>query len=155
MRRNGRVFLTPAPCHHYVAPRFHGFEGFAMPDRRTPDDEAAMSQKLRRLGDEISEAGARRKHQAETRQEQEAETQSRYSNLARGFQLSGEFVAGILVGGVVGWGIDYVAGSSPWGLIVCVLLGFGAGTLNVMRSAGVIARQGETWKNWDKTRDKD
>jgi ATP synthase protein I len=125
-----------------------------MADRRAPDDEAAMSRKLRRLGAEISDAGSRRKRQAEARQEEEAETQSRYSNLARGFQLSGEFVAGILVGGAVGWGIDYAAGSSPWGLIVCVLLGFGAGTLNVMRSAGVIARQGETWNSWDKTRDK-
>lgn len=126
-----------------------------MADRRTPDEEAAMLQRLRQLGDEITDAGARRKQQAETQQEQQAQTQSRYANLARGFQLSGEFVAGILVGGVVGWGIDYFAGSSPWGLILCVLLGFGAGTLNVMRSAGVIARQGETWNSWGKKRNKD
>lgn len=126
-----------------------------MTDRHGPDEEAAMSRRLRQLGDEISDAGARRKQQAEAEQEQQAQTQSRYSNLARGFQLSGEFVAGIVVGGVVGWGIDYLAGSKPWGLIICVLLGFGAGTLNVMRSAGVIARQGESWNDWGRTRNRD
>lgn len=127
-----------------------------MADRRAPDDEAAMSQKLRQLGEQIGEAGARRRQQTDVRQEQEAASQARSSNLARGFQLSSEFVAGILVGGFVGWTIDYFAGSSPWGLIVFLLLGFAAGTLNVMRSAGVIARQGENWdKVWNETRKKD
>ncbi len=82
-------------------------------------------------------------------EEQDTESQQRASNLARGFQLSTEFVAGILVGGILGWAIDHFAGTSPWGLIVFLLLGFAAGTLNVMRSAGVIAQQGETWKKKD------
>jgi ATP synthase protein I len=52
-------------------------------------------------------------------------------------------VAGVLVGGGIGWGLDRLLGISPWGLIVFLLLGFTAGVLNVMRSAGVIAKQGE------------
>ncbi|TIS88531.1 MAG: ATP F0F1 synthase subunit I, partial [Mesorhizobium sp.] len=36
-----------------------------------------------------------------------------------------------------------MAGTSPWGLIVFLLLGFGAGVLNVMRSAGVVAEFGQ------------
>lgn len=140
------VFLTPTPRRHYVAPRFHGHEGFAMADRRLPDDDEALSRRLHQLGTRIGETGAKRKHEEQELREQETESQSRSSNLARGFQLSSEFVAGILVGGFVGWAIDRFAGSSPWGLIVFLLLGFAAGTLNVMRSAGVVAQQGETWK---------
>ena len=117
-----------------------------MADRRLPDEDEALSQRLRQLGTQIGETGTKRKHDEQELREQEMESQSRSSNLARGFQLSSEFVAGILVGGFVGWAIDRFVGSSPWGLIVCLLLGFAAGTLNVMRSAGVVAQQGEPWK---------
>jgi len=120
-----------------------------MADRRTPDEEAAMTQRLKALGERIGEAGVRREQQAHDLREQEMETQTRASNLARGFQLSGEFVAGILLGCGVGWAVDYFAGISPWGLIVGLLLGFAAGTLNVMRSAGVVAPQGSSWTKKD------
>lgn len=53
--------------------------------------------------------------------------------------MSAELVAGVLVGAVIGWLLDRFLGISPFGLIVFVLLGFAAGVLNVMRSAGVIA----------------
>jgi len=54
-------------------------------------------------------------------------------------RLSSEFIAGIGVGAGLGWLIDRAAGTSPWGLIVFLLLGFVAGVLNVMRSAGLVA----------------
>jgi ATP synthase protein I len=38
----------------------------------------------------------------------------------------------------VGWIVDAVFGSAPWGLIVCVILGFCAGMLNLMRAAGMV-----------------
>jgi ATP synthase protein I len=44
----------------------------------------------------------------------------------------------VLVGAGVGWLIDRLLGISPWGFIVFLLLGFVAGVLNVMRSAGVV-----------------
>jgi F-type H+-transporting ATPase subunit a len=62
------------------------------------------------------------------------------SGYARGFRLSSELVAGVLVGAGLGWLIDRLLGISPWGLIVFLLLGFAAGVLNVMRSAGVVPR---------------
>ena len=37
----------------------------------------------------------------------------------------------------LGWLIDRGLRISPWGLTVFLLLGFAAGVLNVMRSAGV------------------
>jgi ATP synthase protein I len=57
-------------------------------------------------------------------------------------KLSSEFIAGIAVGVGLGWVIDRFAGTSPWGLIVFLLLGFGAGVLNVLRSAGMVAEAG-------------
>jgi len=49
----------------------------------------------------------------------------------------------------LGWFLDRVAGTSPWGLIVGLLLGFGAGVLNVLRSAGVVAEFGNSEKSRD------
>ena len=57
--------------------------------------------------------------------------------MAMGFRLSSELVAGVLVGALMGWGFDRLLSTSPFGLIVFVLLGFSAGVLNVIRSAGV------------------
>ena len=57
--------------------------------------------------------------------------------MAIGFRLSSELVAGVVVGAVIGWGFDRLLSTSPFGLIVFVLLGFVAGVVNVVRSAGV------------------
>ncbi len=51
-------------------------------------------------------------------------------------RLSTEFVAGVLAGGLLGWGCDRLLGTKPWGLIVLLVLGFGAGIYNVMRVSG-------------------
>ena len=48
----------------------------------------------------------------------------------------------MVVGAGLGWLLDRVLGITPWGLIVFLLLGFAAGVLNVMRSAGVVASRG-------------
>jgi ATP synthase protein I len=57
-------------------------------------------------------------------------------------RLSSEFIAGIVVGAGLGWLIDRAADTSPWGLIIFLLLGFVAGVLNVLRSAGLVANVG-------------
>jgi ATP synthase protein I len=54
---------------------------------------------------------------------------------AKGYRLASEFVAGTLVGGLIGYGVDWVFGTLPIGLIVFLLLGFGAGILNMARAA--------------------
>jgi len=60
--------------------------------------------------------------------------------MARGLRLSSELVAGVVVGGAVGYALDYWLGIRPWGIIVFVLLGFAAGIVNLMRSAGILAK---------------
>lgn len=64
------------------------------------------------------------------------------SGLAAALRASSEFVAGVVVGGGLGWAFDKGLGTSPWGLIVFLLLGFAAGVMNVLRSAGASTRAG-------------
>jgi ATP synthase protein I len=97
-----------------------------------PDDEAQLSARLQRLGDRLAQAS--RSSDQRTGPRPAADT----SGFARGFRLSTELVAGVLVGGAIGWLIDRWLGISPWGLIVFLLLGFAAGVLNLMRAAGVM-----------------
>ena len=56
-----------------------------------------------------------------------------------GIRLAGEFVAAIVVGAAIGWGLDWLAGTTPWGMIGFLLLGFAAGVVNIMRSAEKMA----------------
>ena len=64
------------------------------------------------------------------------------AGMGKALRLSSEFIAGIVVGAAIGWFIDTAAGTTPWGLVVFLLLGFAAGVLNVLRSAGVVAERG-------------
>jgi len=61
--------------------------------------------------------------------------------MALGFRLSSELVAGVVVGAAIGWGFDRLLSTTPFGLIVFLLLGFTAGVVNVVRSAGVASRR--------------
>lgn len=61
------------------------------------------------------------------------------SGVAQAMKLSSEFIAGVLAGAGLGWLADRFLGTSPWGLIILLLLGFCAGTLNILRSAGQVA----------------
>ena len=106
------------------------------PDRRL-SDEAALSARLRRLGDQLD------KHRAsKPSKPNPAPAAADRSAMAQGLRLSSELVAGVLVGAVIGYVLDRLLGSSPWGFIVFVLLGFAAGVLNVMRAAGFLAKPG-------------
>ena len=98
-------------------------------------DEAALSARLQRLGEGLGSARGRAVPPSEGPGGDRATTASGY---ARGFRLSSELVGGVLVGAGIGWLIDRLLGISPWGFIVFLLLGFVAGVLNVMRSAGVV-----------------
>lgn len=55
------------------------------------------------------------------------------TGLARGLRIGTEFIAAILVGAGFGYLIDLGLGTSPWGLLIMLLVGFAAGILNVTR----------------------
>ena len=119
-------------------------QNMANDTRQTGDDdnrsaeEAALSARLRRLGERL---GRVRSSQAPDPAAPRAQADT--SGMARGLRLSGELVAGVVVGAIIGWLLDRWLGISPWGMIVFLLLGFAAGVVNVMRAAGVSSGPGQ------------
>ncbi|WP_145656716.1 AtpZ/AtpI family protein [Bradyrhizobium stylosanthis] len=109
----------------------HGVNG----DRDRSPEEAALSERLGNLDQRLSEIRDRR-----IKTEQPAgdggDGAARASAMALGFRLSSELVAGVAVGAGIGWGFDRLLSTSPFGFIVFLLLGFVAGVVNVVRSAG-------------------
>ena len=99
-------------------------------------EEAALSARLRRLGERLGQQRPGRPDKVGSAPRTDP------SALARGFRLSTELVAGVLVGAFIGWALDRWLGISPWGMIVFLLLGFAAGVINVMRAAGVSSGPG-------------
>jgi ATP synthase protein I len=110
-------------------------DGKSGPATRAEDEE--LSRRLRELDRRLDE------NRAERQQAAPVEPSDR-PGFGMALRLGADFVAGVVVGAAVGWGIDKLFGTSPWGLIVFLLFGFAAGILSVMRTAGLIAkRQGD------------
>ena len=88
--------------------------------------------------DRLSELG-RKLDKIQTRQEQDARrAPPSQSNIA--FRFATELVAALIVGGGLGWGIDWLFGhfgfhTRPAFMIVFFVLGAAAGIRNVMRAA--------------------
>ena len=98
--------------------------------RATADSD--LSARLRQLETQLD----RKRDTAPDRDERPEPSSSGPSAIGRAFRLSTEFMAGIIAGGGLGWLLDRWLGTSPWGLIVFLMLGFAAGTFNVVRAAG-------------------
>jgi ATP synthase protein I len=97
-----------------------------------PGDEA-LSRRLDTLEAKLRDVEARKGSVRKT------EGQSpNMSGIGQALRLSTEFIAGIIVGGGAGWAFDRWLGTSPWGLIVLLLLGTCAGFFNVARAAGLM-----------------
>jgi ATP synthase protein I len=110
------------------------------PDREKETSSQAddLSERLKDLSGRI--AAERNEYETSNRPSRGYEGVSNYSVA---FRLAAEFVAGTLVGGAIGYGIDWLFGTSPFGLIFFLLLGFGAGILNMARAAKRIPPAGE------------
>lgn len=59
------------------------------------------------------------------------------SELGFAYRVGTEFISGIFVGLLLGYAIDHVFGTTPWGLVVMVILGAAAGILNIFRMLGL------------------
>lgn len=120
-----------------------------MGDRDKADDQkgsapsevsdAELSGRLEGLGSALNKVQAERRAEEKASRVQDRTSSSAGMTLA--FRLGSEFVAGVLVGAGLGWGIDRLLGIAPWGMIVFMLLGFGAGIVNMMRAAGEMGRK--------------
>lgn len=103
---------------------------------KTPEtgDGPELDARLEALGEELKARGV----VVDPPPADEAGDEPRDSQMGKAWRLATEFVAGILVGGAIGWAVDSWFGTSPFGLIVFLMLGFAAGVLNALRSAGLV-----------------
>jgi ATP synthase protein I len=97
---------------------------------QTPTD-SELSARLRRLETQIERKRPQAAPDPSTRPRSGGP-----SSLGQAMTISTEFVAGVIAGGILGWIVDHVFGTKPWGLIVLLMLGFVAGVYNVMRVSG-------------------
>jgi ATP synthase protein I len=98
--------------------------------RKRPDDEAAYRGRISDLGDRLDKAKAEREAAAQA----DLDAEMRGRGMAYGMRMAAEMVAAVIVGGLIGYGLDYWLGSKPWLFLLFFVLGFAAGVLNVVRS---------------------
>jgi ATP synthase protein I len=87
----------------------------------------------RRLTDLEGKLGRLRDRQSGTSSQADAE--ERGAAFGNALRLSTELIAGVAVGGVIGWALDSWLGTEPLFMVVFLFLGAAAGIVNVIRSA--------------------
>lgn len=93
------------------------------PDRRNPEDQLAEFEQRLSAKLEDRRAGERKYDRASP------------AGWAVGMRYGTEFIVGVLVGAAIGFLADRFFGIAPFGILIGTLMGFGAGTLNVVRAA--------------------
>jgi ATP synthase protein I len=104
------------------------------PGKGTGNDprETELSDRLRRLGERLPSKDEAAPRATGTSEGSDA------GGIGRAMRLSTEFIGGVVAGALLGWVVDRLLGTSPWGLIILLMLGFAAGIMNVMRGAGML-----------------
>ncbi len=98
---------------------------------RKPQINAAgerSDKRLEELGKRLSDAKARRP-------DYDDDAGRRGNAMGVAFRIATELVAGVVVGGLIGWLLDSWLGTKPVLLVIFFVLGAAAGILNVMRTA--------------------
>ncbi|HUW72565.1 MAG TPA: AtpZ/AtpI family protein [Methyloceanibacter sp.] len=97
-------------------------------------DTDAIRQRLDALGGKLSTAQGRRPQPPE-------DEKGRGQAMGQALRLATELVAGVAVGGFIGWALDQLFGTAPFLMVAFLFLGGAAGIMNVVRTAK--AMQGE------------
>jgi ATP synthase protein I len=103
--------------------------------RASPESSDRLRERLRDLERKLEPEGEKNETMSE------AELDRRSSTLGKAFKISTELVAGVFVGGFIGYALDnwlmpkLGVHTTPLFLIVFLLLGIAAGFINVFRAA--------------------
>jgi ATP synthase protein I len=95
----------------------------------SPEQREAFHQRSDAIGKRLDQAKARRTPV------QSIDGRARGEAFARAFRFVADLLVGVGVGGFLGWVLDRQFGTTPWLLVLFVILGFAAGLLNVVRAA--------------------
>jgi ATP synthase protein I len=103
--------------------------GAAKPPGREEGDRDSFKRRLHDLEERLGRVRGARKPKAAPQGD------GRGQALGQALRLSTELIAGVVVGGFIGWALDRFFGTAPLLLVVFLILGAAAGILNVIRSA--------------------
>jgi len=92
-------------------------------------DAGTIRQRLDSLGEQFAEAKSRHAPAPGP------EPQGQGAALGQALRLGIELVAGVAVGGFIGWWLDRFLGTAPFLMVVFLGLGAAAGIMNVVRTA--------------------
>lgn len=109
-------------------------EGFLTVASGDRDKDGNRGEALKDLDRRLNQATSRR------REEEEGRSVGPGKQAAR---IGMDLVAGAIMGVVLGLALDQVLGTSPFGLIVLLFIGFAAGVRNSFREAQKMAREQE------------
>jgi len=112
-------------------------------------DAGTIRQRLDSLGEQLAEAQAR--HAPAPR----PEPQSQGAALGHAMRLGIELVAGVAVGGFIGWWLDRLLGTAPLLMVVFLGLGAAAGIMNVVRTAKRMQAEAQSVKDLPSVLDDD
>ena len=117
--RGGRA--TPAP-------------GAAPGGELTPRERAEFERRLGDLGKRL-DSTATATSRAGDKAAEDAANAARGKAMGLGFSIAAQLVAGVLIGGAGGYFLDRWLGTTPWLMVVLLVVGFAAGIMNVVRTA--------------------
>jgi ATP synthase protein I len=112
-------------------------------------DGGDIRRRLDALGDRLDVAQSRREQAAP------ATRPSQGGALGQALRLGVELVAGVAVGGVIGWGLDRLFGTAPLFMVLFLGLGAAAGILNVVRTAKRMQAEAPSGKGLPSVNDDD
>jgi ATP synthase protein I len=99
---------------------------------KSEDDDSDLEARLRKLSGALK---AQRPAPAASPSQNGAQPSDSFgSAVSMGLRAGSEFVAAVLVGGAIGWGLDWVLHSKPAFTILFFMLGVVAGVWNVIRA---------------------
>ncbi|AQT46791.1 MULTISPECIES: AtpZ/AtpI family protein [Bartonella] len=108
-------------------------KGTQMPEQGNSPETLDLETRRRNLQEKLA------RYQRDKKPDPSEQESGPPKGMAQAIRLSSEFLAGVVVGVILGLGFDQLAGTSPWGLIIFLFLGFSAGVLNILRSVGAVA----------------
>ena len=112
-------------------------------------DAGDIRRRLDALGDKLDEAQSRHG------QAVKGAPQSQGGALGQALRLGVELVAGVAVGGFIGWGLDRLFGTAPFLMVLFLGLGAAAGIMNVVRTAKRMQAEAPSGKDLPSVNDDD
>jgi ATP synthase protein I len=112
-------------------------------------DAGTIRQRLDSLGEQLAEAKSRHAPAPGP------EPQGQGAALGQALRLGIELVAGVAVGGFIGWWLDRFLGTAPLLMVVFLGLGAAAGIMNVVRTAKRMQAEAQSVKDLPSVLDDD